>query len=258
MAKQSLVSAASGPESNPGANLPAVFGGSTELAVGSPVFTGTPYVSFVSVKAPAFAQLQLALPDLDDGDPVMIRPQPSKPVRLSPFRFYLIQAFQHFSVVDTQGTILRTTLDPEKAKVATQQGKYVEHIETVVLACLPDGLVPARCTFKSTKANAAHRAVEARRMAETEEWAKQGPEYKASLVCPMPWARFTTTVQLKAGTSKSTGYRYVAANGRITPSGAGDWTQLGEFFKEKENIALSEAVAEAFQSRVDDVKAKVI
>lgn len=256
MAKQSLASRKEvvPVESNPGTGLPVGFGGDLPAVV-SPMYQRTPYVLFVSPKGQTFSKVAQKIPDLQDGDPILVCGDSY--TRLNPFRFYLIQAFQHFSIVDSQGQITETTLDREKAKADTIR-RWLEHVETVLIVILPDGsLVPATCTFKSTKVNAAHKATEElRKAANTEEWAALSPEHKASAIAPWPYARFVATVTTKRGTSKN-GFAFVAANAFTRPTGLADWQALGDAFKDAEFKKLCEAVFYRYQDRIADIKTGV-
>lgn len=259
MPKQSLASkinAADPVDSNPGhdwlpatfqpePNLPAVIGPSGAL----------PYVSFVSTKGPAFARVAMFIPDLEDADPVLMWPEPKRPEKLSPFRFHLIKYFQHWSVVDSQGKIVKTTLDAAKAKKSRE---WAEHIETVLLVVTPSGLVCASCTFKTTKVNAAHRAIETlNQLADPESreaWFAQSAEHKVTQAAPVDWTRFTSVVKLKKGVGR---YPYVAATSVPVPATAADWVAIGNYFKDEGNKASAEAVDERFARRVATIRAKI-
>ena len=239
-------------ESNPGTGLPVGFtGGHVEVA--APLNVRTPYVLFVSPKGQTFAKIAQQIPDLQDGDPVLVNGD--EYTRLNPFRFYIVDAFQHFSAVDGQGQIIETTLDAEKAR---EDKEYKEHIETMLIVQHADNLVPATCTFKTTKTNAAHRALETlKKASDLESWSKLSAEHKASAAVPYPYARFITTVTLKRGTGKKSGFAFVAANGMVRPTGLADWDRLAAFFAVPENKKLAEAVFNRFKDRVEDIKAGV-
>jgi len=260
MAKKSLASemSVSTVESNPGAGLPVGFGGDT-IQVGSPIYERTPYVLSASNRGQTYGELSRTIPDLQDGDPVLIRGEGTRPVKLNPFRFHLVAAFQHFAVVDSQGSIVKTTTDVEAVREDTTQ-KWAEHIESVVLVCLADGgLTPARCTFKTVKTNAVHTAIAALAdAADVEEWGKRSPEHKSSLVAPTPYARFTATVTLKRGTGKSSGFNFVAANSFITPTGLADWQTIGAAFKDATFCKLCDAVYRRHKERIAEIMSRSV
>jgi hypothetical protein len=241
-------------ESNPGAGLPAGYGGGN-ITVSSPIYQSSPYVQFISTKGQAFAEVARRIPDLQDSDPVLLRGADTPPVRLNPLRFHLIAAFQHFSVVDSMGQIVKSTLDVDSAR-EDRAYKWLEHIESVILVCLGDGgLCPARCTFKTTKTNAAHTAIAALNQAgNPDEWAKQGPDYRASLPAPYAWARFTATVTLTRGTAKGSGFKFAAAKSFITPTGLADWQALAAAFQDEGFKRIAKPVMSRHNERVAVIK----
>lgn len=242
---------ASAVESNLGSNLPVAFGSSLS-DVGESAFSLSPYAVFASNRSPNFALWSQAIPGLNDGDPILIAGN-KPPIKLDPFRFYLVEAFQHFSVVDSQGNLVRTSLDPE---AATADRELKEHIETCILVIHGNELTPARCTFKTTKTNAAHTARLAVLEAGKPSWAQHSPEHKASLVCPVPWGRAIATVTLKRATSRSSGFAYVSANARVAPSGAADWTMLAAHLKDERFVRLCNDVKEQWAARNESIRSK--
>lgn len=247
MPKKSLATV----ESNPGTGLPVGFSGGP-IEVAAPLIQRIPYVLFVSPKGQTFAKVAQQIPDLQDGESILVRGD--NYTRLNPYRFYLIQAFQHFSVVDSQGQIVETTLDPEVAR-EDKTRKWSEHVECVIIVVLPDNsLVPACCTFKTTKTNAAHKAIDELKVANNiEEWSKKSAEHKASAAVPQAYARFITTVTLKRGTSKG-GFAYVAANAFTRPTGLADWQALANAFQDAEFKKTCEAVYDRYLDRIVDIK----
>jgi hypothetical protein len=253
MPKTSLVSKPPA-ESNVGSNLPSLFTGSA--AVGEyhgPTFALTPYVSFVDQRSPAFVKLSIHLRDLASGDPVLVLPDPQRPVKLSPMRFYLLQFFQHYSIVDSTGNITEMT------RVAPEgPSDFKEHVESLILIANGETLTPARCTFKTTKVNAIHSAIAALEDAATPDWSGRSPEHRASLAIPHAWARFISTVKLKHATGKASGFAYVAASSTYSPAGPADWELLAKHLQDPAFIALSQATAKAFQDRISEVCSKEV
>lgn len=241
--------------SNSGAGLPVGFGGVGGLDVGDQLFQALPYVQFISSKGQSFGEVARQIPSIQDGDPILVRAKAA--TKLNPFRFYLAAAFQHFSMVDTMGCIVKATLD---STVARSDRAWQEHIEALIIVVLDDELVPARCTFKTTKTNAAHTAIKTLReiREEPEEWAKRSPEHKLTVKVPLDWARFTTTVTLKRGTSRSTGFNYVAANGFAEPTGAADWKLLADAMKDDNFNMLCDDTLRRHEQRISEVKQKVV
>ncbi len=248
MAKQSLVAQAQAPNI-----VPSAFG-QTSIEVAGPQFVMSPYVVFAHPMAKTlYPKILSSCPGVEEGDPVLILPEPANPVHLNPYKFYLVHAWQHFSTLDNIGNIVKMTLDAEKAR---RDKDWKEFIETVVIVQTPTGLVPARCTFKTTKANAAHRGIEARVTAAGADWSKKSPEHAASLAMPEPWMRFTCTVRLKKATGRGSGFNYVAATSVINPTGVADWQALKELFEDEKRAKLCAYVVDQYYQRVNEVKAK--
>ena len=243
MAKQSLVSKSSG------LTLPGAFGGEG-VDVPPPVFQQTPYVQFLNAKSPSYPKVVAALPDAQEGDPILMG---EKPVRLDPMRFSLIRAKAHYSEVTADGTVLRSTSDPERA--ATDK-KLAEHIECVLLVVTPDGLVPCRCQFKGARLKAVRNALDALKEASSPEWGKKSKDHEASLVATDPRFRFTSTVRITFQTSRTNGFKYALATSVAKPTGVADWKQIGEFFASEDNRKLCEAVVESWRERLAAVASK--
>jgi hypothetical protein len=192
-----------------------------------------------------------AIPDLADGDPVLIQPEPLLPVRLSPFRYFFPGfVFQHWSEVDETGSVVSTVLEDPRER----GDPHMEHLECAILVIHGGKLIPARCTFKTTKADGGHAAVQALKVAQTPAWADLSPAHKATLIAPAPWLRFTVTVTVQPHTSKATGRKSMIAKGKANPSTAPDWQMIGDFFGNAENVKVTEAVQQAWESRVEEIK----
>ncbi len=238
-------------ESNPSWLVPQ--GQQSEIA--APLVTGTPYVSFVSSKAPTFPGILAQVPALQDGDPVLF--EAGQPTLLAPMRFYYHGiAFQHYSKVNAKGEILEATQDTQEAeehnKTASDNDKYREHVEAVLLLMLPDRVLPCRCTFKTVKTSAFHAANKALQEAAGPRWKDRGVDFAASLQAPHPWLRFCTMVKIRRGTSRGNGNPFAAADGIIQAATVADWTLLRALF-EKGSAAL-EKVVDDHNERVEKVR----
>jgi len=242
--------------------LPALFD-APDIDVGERLYERTPYVNFVSNKSPNFGKLSVLIPDLNDGDPVFVSPKAT--AKLSPFTFFLLRAFQHFSVRDTQGNIVKSLHGQdavERAKSMSDRkdpmNRYDENIETVLLVPFGGSIIPCRCNFKGTKVNAAHKAIDTLRLIAStpEKFNAMGADYAASAAVPQAWARFKTLVKLRPGTSRANGFPYVAAEGVLQPAGVGDWQQLSSLMSDQKYRSMSDDVLAQHNETVESVKAK--
>lgn len=247
MSKPSLVS-----QGKPGTSLamPAEF--DSPIAVVPPTVSRVPFVIFATPKSSLWGKVTAACPGVQDGDPVLMRPEPATPLRLVPFRFNLVNANQYWAVTADDGTLVKTF--QEKPDVP---GKIDEYIETVLLVYTADGIVCARCTWKNTKLPAIHLAAKALSLAATDEWAKQGPDYAASVRAPKPFMRFTCSATPVVRTARTSGRRYVTTAGQIVPISTGDLEKLSAYFGDVESKPRMAQVAEHYARRLDEVKSKL-
>jgi hypothetical protein len=221
----------------------------------APVYQVTPYVNFMSNKGASFAKAVAHIPDLCDGEPVLIRGEPDVPIVLRPFKFYLLHDAYHFSHVEETGEISESTFDTEKARAA---GKYFsEHIETVILVCLPTAIVPARCTFKTLKVKASQAAKRGLVDAGGPNWGKLSADHQATLVSPDPRFRFTTTVHLATQTFRGTGRKGVLATGVCKPTSVADWKQVADAFNDPKFCDLLKATVSRFNERMAEIRGLV-
>lgn len=245
MAKQSLVSQ-SIPSALATSNVPQV----------QETFELTPYVQFCSTKSPKFAQWYSKIPDLQDGDPVLFERDVLTALR--PFRFFLIEALQWWGVITESGEIIRSTFS---ADIAKADKSLRECGESVILACLPDRVQVARCTFKGPKCKALKTAMNGHMEASSAEWGSKSQEHKASLGSPDPRFRYTTIVSLRTRTSRSekgAGYNYVEASGTINPISVPQMTHITDFFGKPENHTLCAEVMQQYRNRIKVIEGKLI
>lgn len=246
-------------ESNPGVGLPVPFATeikSSEMKVHEPAVQNTPYVVFVSTKGSAFAGHKDHIANLEDGDPVLVMPDGERVHLAGRFKFYLVFATQYWAHVSNDGAIIRATFDGAEADGDKDLG---EHVDTMLLVPNPVNgqLVPARCTFKTTKTNAAHSALATMKKAENAdmEWYNKSAEHKATLAIPLVRHRFISEVSLKRGFGK---HAYVAANSKQRPVTIAEWNAakayLDEVAKTGPANVIANKVVEKYKARIAEVK----
>lgn len=232
--------------------LSTMFAGAAPVIdVGEQLDKSSPYIVFASTRSESYGELAAKLPGLQDSDPVLVRPAPLMPLKLQPYRFYLMNARSYFVIFDNAGLPVRSTRDKSKT---TGDSAWKDVIETVVLAVTPEGISPARCTFKTTKVKPARIAVDTLKLAQSEAWGKMTAAHQATLAVPHAQLRFTVTVSLKPGTSRTTGNRYVAANGVAQPTGIGDWKQVSEWWNDAANQAQLAECVKGWERRCQELK----
>jgi hypothetical protein len=250
MAKTSLVGRAA---ANP-SNLPAVagtVGGYVPAVPETPDNVSgpggsTPYVVFASTRGKSWANAAVACPGLKESDPVLIRPAPDAPVLLSPFRFFYVAGFEYHASRDANGKL--TAVSPTRSKDLHTE------VEALLLVFTPDGLVPARCTFKRGCTPAAQLAAEMKRKAESPEWGKLSPDHAASLQIPIPFGRFVVTASTGLKLAKTGGKRYPVTEGRVAPTGRAEAEELVNLFADDAGKAAYEAVLNSYNRTVAEVK----
>jgi hypothetical protein len=224
----------------------------TSIAEYKGTWTGTPYLVFLHPKQSTYARTLSKFPSASEGEPFVIVPEPDDPVKLDPFKFYLLHAKGYFAQFDNSGYPVAVTESEEEAK---QDRKWKDVVESVILCEVNGGLIATRATFKTTKVKPARLAMDAYKLASTPQWAEKSAEHKASLMIPAPQLRFYTVVKVKPQqTSRSSGNLYQPADGIVRPSGVADWKLLGEWFTAPLNRAKLEACKQSFTNRCAELE----
>lgn len=240
-------------------DLPEMFSASdqqvTDLVAGvdQSGFGSMPYVIFATPKSERLWPLLVATNiGVQDGDPVLVQPEPMKPIRLSPFRFMLVAANQFYAVYNQDGSLMKT-LGDRKPVGSAENEEYGVNVDSVIVVFAEGTAFAARCNFKTTKSQPGERASEALRMAGTPEWRKLSPDHHASLAAPKPWMRAVTEVSVIARTSRSSGRKYHQAVGRVGAAKASDWMAVDKMLRDPACKDVMEAVVENYQYRRQEV-----
>lgn len=219
-----------------------------ECAVSPYSSGGVPFIRFASHKSPKWAELSAALPGLHEGDPILCFPEPDDPVKLAPMKFFLWSARGYFAELsESDGEILDASWVEDSLRPALK-----EAVDSVILVFVGDRIIPARCTWRTTKCPAVKLAVKARDRAASPEWGKTGPDYAASLAIDQPFARFTTTVSVVERTGGK-GRKYQLANGKISPASVGDYAVLKAMFADPDQRKLFDRIVEGYDRRLAEV-----
>ncbi len=228
------------------------------MPVSGPIVMMSPYVSFVSVKSEAFAtKVAMHYPDLQDGWPLLFCGG-DKPIKLDPMKFLLVHMQVHWSSADSNGEIVKSILDPELVDPKNRDVK--ENLETVLLIYEGNRLVPARCTFRSTKTRAGWIAKQTLDYAKDDAtWAKLSPEHQASLAVKDARFRFYTQVKLAFGNvSKSNGFKYTIAGGIPKVTTLEDWKLIKASFEDPAFRKTLDHCISQFQERMTYVRSKSV
>jgi hypothetical protein len=207
-------------------------------------FDRPPYVAFATPKSALFQRMQLAIPSVKDGDPVLVRDEPYPPLALAPFVFYVLAVHKYNATTDDGGFL-----------VETGDGLKDEYYDSVILVQTPAGLVPARSTAKNTKKDFAAIAKRALEMAGTPEWPTLSPAHAASIAAEQPWMRFKVQVTLRAGTSGK-GRKNIYTSATVIPTTADEHAMLRAFVKDPAKAKLIADADASLARRMSDVAEK--
>ncbi len=218
---------------------------------------GVPYVIFVSPKSPNFADYAAAIPGVKARDILLSRPPPYPLIALPAFKFFTISAQQAWVEAEEDGTLISATFDDPKDRESPQR----ENIESVLIVFLPDGsLVPARCTFRTSKCAGMKNVRNTYAMAHGDaaavaQWAALSPEHRETLEIPsqFAWGRFVTTMTC-TGKTGGRGRVYDLTKSRVGPTNKADRGLLGNSLKDAAFCAALQSVNEAYVRRVTELR----
>lgn len=208
---------------------------------------GVTYVGFVDPKNPKYTELVAA--GLREGDPYMAYKGEFK--KLSPFEFQLMDYRQLWVERDQTGknVIGVTAVDPRNWKSA-----YKENIEAAVLAFTDVGIIPAVCSFRTTKTEAGHVAIRMLRQATDPNWASKSKDHAETAKFPLPFTRFYIATTTQRDVSKSSGfpfYKTVSTGHLITAPKA---AQLQKFLTSPEGKEAIRKTMTIFDNRVQELE----
>jgi hypothetical protein len=231
-----------------GNELAKVEGVSTEVAVPVQETPPPPFVGFFEKNSGKVAELSQAGVALGES----YLSADNKLTKLYPLSYHLLNFRQFWTETDENWNILDVTTTPQNYK-----SKLKEHFEVVLLTYINDTLVPARATFRFTKANAGLIPSKELGAAAKGDWAGKSPEHKEAAKLPEPWARFTATTKTTKKTAKGSGFTFYLANTTTAPTTMGQWNTLQKFLEDTKNkIALAD-VFTAYNSKVTELLGRV-
>lgn len=250
MAKASLVKASEQQ------NLPAVYNNLPAVNVDTDT-VGVPYVGFLATtpnSADKAANIRAACPGIGEGDPYLSMGGTYR--RLDPLKFHLLAAEQFWCERDQTGNTIRTT----REKPDSWKSPFKEEVIAALLVYAGDDVIPALCSFRTTKSGGIHPAVNALRQVVEQpgEWGALSADHQASLALNLPFSRFTTTVSMRKDTAKGSGNPMFLARGSVKPITAGEWKVLKDALESPSIAEAVNGVTVAFKSRVAELAGKVV
>ncbi len=234
-------------------NLPAVIpSGFGEIGGVLPESTRTPYVSFIYAKSKNYSTFLQQIPDLKEGEPVLVRPEPHIPVILRPFRYFLLSCTQYW------GDFNKSTGALVRSSAVKQPAPFKETVEALILVIHEGKLVPACVRFKATTCPAwapAKRAFEASKLA---SWAKLSPDHAFTAKIPQPWARFVTSANRTLKPNRETQELYPTMEAVSNPTSASELDHVVNFFQDAKGLKTLADVQAEYIKHLAEAKKKEV
>ncbi len=214
-------------------------------------FATVPYVQFAQPRATdAWAKMVAVFPKLQEGQPILLMPQPNPMIDLDPFRYFLIAAQQYWCRENSVGKVLHTQFD---ATLVT--GDMREYIDTVILVQAPEGVNPglimARCCFKQTKVPGVNPALNALKIAKKPEWLELSEAHAATASIPDPRFRFVTEVRMVDRVSQDEEQRpYVTCEAMVEPTTTDEFQELLTYMETEEAQKAQATIRESYDKRI--------
>jgi hypothetical protein len=212
------------------------------------VASGAPYVQFIHpMSKENWGIAARAIPGLREYDPLLFRGKEQDPIKLAPFKFCLLKCRQFWTQRDNTGTFTHVLLAPP----GKEEEDYREHFEAVILAFLPDRVVPTRCTFRSGLCPIVGKALATVEKAASPEWAGLSAEHAATVRIKQPQLRFTVMAEITQKTGER-GNLYPVGKATVAPLSAGDANLLTAFTANPDAQSMVDAVLDAYLARLDE------
>lgn len=228
--------------------LPSSIANAEISVISTETFDQIPFVVFAQPKSvDVWAKLVAVNPQVQEGEIYLLRPNPYPPLRLPDFRFTLIHAKQMWAIENPQGKATKISYEDQEKDPA-----YCEVNETVVLVHL-DAIVPARCVFKRTKADAFRTCMQALATCQKPEWATFSEAHAMTVSIQDPRFRFVTKVGVTKGTGKKTGLPFYAADGTIIPTDMVVFKKICDFFTDPTCDKQLQAVLDSYKWRLGEM-----
>lgn len=212
-----------------------------------------PYVLFAQPKATdQWTSLVQKLPGIQDGDQVLVYPDPEPPIRLTPMRFTMMACKQFWVKLDDAGNQVG-------APSVEQKPRAERWNEWVFAACIVyaqrDGeveAVPSTCMFKTVKCPAAVTLKLQIEAADKPEWADQSMAHKAAFSAfSKAFLRVVASVQTSKRTAGS-GFSYVQARSIVAPATPTEYIAVKKLLEAK-GLEKFKSLLEQYNSRLAQI-----
>jgi hypothetical protein len=210
-----------------------------------------PYVGFADPKNGKYDQLVQS--GVKNGDAYLSAD--GRYTKLDPFEFHLLAATRLWVQSDDTGKVVLdvTDVDPRSWK-----SPYKENIEAAILVYSGDTIVPAKCSFRTTKAGPGRVANNELASAGTPEWAKQSKDH-ATIAgkLPVPFSRFFIRVETTRKVAKGSGLPMYVAEGTSILTTPAKADMISAAFKDENFRKAVAAVMDGYTGRVKELQGKI-
>ena len=218
-----------------------------------PEGTSVPYVKFVTTEK-ILADFRSDIPTVQLGDPILVSPEPAKPVKLGILKYFLLGREQFYAKYDSSGS-----LTAYSATKPLKEARFTEVFETVAILFVgKDLLVPVSIRFKGPQCPGVTKAVAALDEARTPAWLEKGEEYAATGAIEAPWARFTASTVRGPQREGENGPYQTLEKVVIAPTSEKEYTLLRSFMSGADFKAVLKDTIEVFKLRVANAKKKAV
>lgn len=221
-----------------GLTIPAALAVPNEEPVSS--FKVGPYITFAHPqRADEWAKLLGRFGHVDEGHMYLVNGEEF--VKLDVAKLAVFRYKQYWKHTDDDGNVVDVQYTP-------QPKPYREYMETVCFLYLPDRLLPVTVRFRTTKCSGALQMTRALQMAATEQWAKQGAAYNATMALQQPALRYVAECRLsKPRASRQSKYTYTKLTAVVRPTTQAEWDLAKAFSADEKAQQQLEHAANYFQ-----------
>lgn len=215
--------------------------------------TRVPYVVFAQPKATdQWTAFAMKLPGLQEGEQILVYPEPGPVVKLQPMRFTMIACLQYWVQKDGAGNRVGIS--------KTQKPRTDKWGEEIHAACIvysthsgQTEAIPASCTFKTVKCPAALSVKLQIEAAEKVEWAQQSEAHKMAFAAlSKPFLRVVGSVSVNKRTAQS-GFSYTSARAIVSPATPTEWLALKNLIESPDGKQQFADLSAAYKQRLAEL-----
>ncbi len=166
-----------------------------------------------------------------------------------PLEHWLLQAKLYYTKMDSAGNVVAIGRE--------ESNDLKEHYVVLHLVAHNGTLVPCRSEFRTTKAPAVVKLIEAIREAATPEFAGKSDAHKIAAQFPQPWGRVMASVTSRQKTARASGDGYKLAVPVIKPTSISQFEVFQAAMKDPAYADAFETAKKSFDDRVAELEKKI-